>query len=220
MDNPLSSLADLVYNTSIALFKVFLTTSHPIVIVSLIKEEESEKKWRDGQWELQEIGKEYWYVGVRLDDSWRNGCFMIRVLFAWWVWLFGLVEWGGEGAARDCQEWRVKWMDLNSRRRDKYCMLCMECEEGGVDGGCVCAWFVFYGLRCFLCESIVRRVSALGLFWNDPFQTTHSKNWNHSHSLHTKRWTAVKGTTLEQTRNLFVQLCTCFFCVGVIFSVA
>ena len=49
MNNPLSSLADLVYNTSIALFKVFLTTSHPIVIVSLIKEEESEKKWRDGQ---------------------------------------------------------------------------------------------------------------------------------------------------------------------------
>ena len=24
-------------------------------------------------------------------------------------------------------------MDLNSRRRDKYCMLCMECEEGVVD---------------------------------------------------------------------------------------
>ena len=41
MDNPLSSLADLVYNTSIALFKVFLTTSHPIVIVSLIKKTES-----------------------------------------------------------------------------------------------------------------------------------------------------------------------------------
>lgn len=41
MDNPLSSLADLVYNTSIALFKVFLTTSHPIVIVSFIKKTES-----------------------------------------------------------------------------------------------------------------------------------------------------------------------------------
>ena len=46
MNNPLSSLVGLLY---IALFKVFLTTSHPIVIVSLIKEEESEKKWRDGQ---------------------------------------------------------------------------------------------------------------------------------------------------------------------------
>ena len=45
MNNPLSSLADLLY---IALFKVFLTTFHPIVIVSFIKEEESEKKWRDG----------------------------------------------------------------------------------------------------------------------------------------------------------------------------
>lgn len=130
MNNPLSSLAGLLY---IALFKVFLTTFHPIIIVSLIKKKESGNGQRDGQWELQEIGKEYWYVGVRLDDSWRNGCFMIRALFAWWVWLFGLVEWGGEGAARDCQEWRVKWMDLNSRRRDKYCMLCMECEEGVVD---------------------------------------------------------------------------------------
>ena len=85
MDNPLSSLADLVYNTSIALFKVFLTTSHPIVIVSLIKEEESEKIWRDGQWELQEIGRNYWCVGVSLDDSWMNGCFVMRGVFAWWM---------------------------------------------------------------------------------------------------------------------------------------
>ena len=49
MDNPLSSLADLVYNTSIALFKVFLTTFHPIVIVSLIKKKESGNGQRDGQ---------------------------------------------------------------------------------------------------------------------------------------------------------------------------
>ena len=41
MDNPLSSLANLLHNTSIALFKVFLTTSHPIVIVSFIKKTES-----------------------------------------------------------------------------------------------------------------------------------------------------------------------------------
>ena len=46
MNNPLSSLAGLLY---IALFKVFLTTSHPIVIVSFMKEEESENGQRDGQ---------------------------------------------------------------------------------------------------------------------------------------------------------------------------
>ena len=49
MDNPLSSLADLLYIPLIALFKVFLTTSHPIVIVSFMKEEESENGQRDGQ---------------------------------------------------------------------------------------------------------------------------------------------------------------------------
>ena len=41
MNNPLSSFADLLYNTLIVLFNVFLTISHPIVIVSFIKEEES-----------------------------------------------------------------------------------------------------------------------------------------------------------------------------------
>ena len=49
MNNPLSSLADLLYIALIALFKVFLTTSHPIVIVSFMKEEESENGQRDGQ---------------------------------------------------------------------------------------------------------------------------------------------------------------------------
>ena len=49
MDNPLSSLADLLYIALIALFKVFLTTSHPIVIVSLIKKKESGNGQRDGQ---------------------------------------------------------------------------------------------------------------------------------------------------------------------------
>ena len=49
MNNPLSSLADLLHNTLIALFKVFLTTSHPIVIVSLIKKKESGNGQRDGQ---------------------------------------------------------------------------------------------------------------------------------------------------------------------------
>lgn len=46
MNNPLSSLADLLHNTSIALLEVFLTTPHHIVIVSFMKEEESEKGWR------------------------------------------------------------------------------------------------------------------------------------------------------------------------------
>ena len=46
MNNPLSSLADLLY---IALFKVFLTTFHPIIIVSLIKKKESGNGQRDGQ---------------------------------------------------------------------------------------------------------------------------------------------------------------------------
>ena len=46
MNNPLSSLVGLLY---IALFKVFLTTSHPIVIVSLIKKKESGNGQRDGQ---------------------------------------------------------------------------------------------------------------------------------------------------------------------------
>ena len=46
MNNPLSSVADLLHNTSIALFEVFLTTPHHIVIVSFMKEEESEKGWR------------------------------------------------------------------------------------------------------------------------------------------------------------------------------
>ncbi len=41
MNNPLSSLADLLHNTSIVLLEVFLTTSHPIVIVSFIKKKES-----------------------------------------------------------------------------------------------------------------------------------------------------------------------------------
>ena len=41
MNNPLSSLANLLYNTSVALLEVLLTTSHPIVIVSLIKKKES-----------------------------------------------------------------------------------------------------------------------------------------------------------------------------------
>ena len=48
MNNPLSSLADLLHNTSIALIEVFLMTSHPIVIVSFMKEEESENEWRNG----------------------------------------------------------------------------------------------------------------------------------------------------------------------------
>ena len=46
MNNPLSSLADLLHNTSIALFEVFLTTPHHIVIVSFMKEEEFESGWR------------------------------------------------------------------------------------------------------------------------------------------------------------------------------
>ena len=46
MNNPLSSLADLLHNTSIALLEVFLTAPHHIVIVSFMKEEESEKGWR------------------------------------------------------------------------------------------------------------------------------------------------------------------------------
>ena len=46
MNNPLSSLADLFHNTSIALFEVFLTTPHHIVIVSFMKMEEFEKGWR------------------------------------------------------------------------------------------------------------------------------------------------------------------------------
>ena len=48
MNNPLSSLADLLHNTLIALFEVFLTTPHHIDIVSFMKEEESEKGWRGG----------------------------------------------------------------------------------------------------------------------------------------------------------------------------
>ena len=48
MNNPLSSLADLLHNTLITLLEVFLTTPHHIVIVSFMKEEESEKGWRDG----------------------------------------------------------------------------------------------------------------------------------------------------------------------------
>ena len=49
MNNPLSSLTDLLYNMLIVLLAVFLTTSHPIVIVSFMKEEESENGQRDGQ---------------------------------------------------------------------------------------------------------------------------------------------------------------------------
>ena len=41
MNDPLSSLADLLHNTLIALLEVFLTTSHPIAIVSFIKRKES-----------------------------------------------------------------------------------------------------------------------------------------------------------------------------------
>ena len=41
MNNPLSSLTDLLYNMLIVLLAVFLTTSHPIVIVSFIKKKES-----------------------------------------------------------------------------------------------------------------------------------------------------------------------------------
>ena len=48
MNNPLSSLADLLHNTSIALSEVFLTAPHHIVIVSFMKEEESDNGWRDG----------------------------------------------------------------------------------------------------------------------------------------------------------------------------
>ena len=48
MNNPLSSLADLLHNTSIALLEVFLTTPHHIVIVSFMKMEEFEKGWRSG----------------------------------------------------------------------------------------------------------------------------------------------------------------------------
>ena len=48
MNNPLSSLADLLHNTSIALSEVFLTTPHHIVIVSFMKMEEFEKGWRSG----------------------------------------------------------------------------------------------------------------------------------------------------------------------------
>ena len=48
MNNPLSSLADLLHNTSIALLEVFLTAPHHIVIVSFMKMEESEKGWRGG----------------------------------------------------------------------------------------------------------------------------------------------------------------------------
>lgn len=46
MNNPLSFLADLLHDTSIALFEVFLTTPHHIVIVSFMKEKEFEKGWR------------------------------------------------------------------------------------------------------------------------------------------------------------------------------
>ena len=42
MNNPLSSLADLLHNTLIVLLEVFLTTPHPIAIVSFMKEEEPE----------------------------------------------------------------------------------------------------------------------------------------------------------------------------------
>lgn len=48
-------------------------------------------------------------------------------------WLNGVVEWGGEGVVCDCQRRGVKWMNLKVRRRDEYWVLCMECEEGGVD---------------------------------------------------------------------------------------
>ena len=46
MSKLLSSLANLLHNTLITLFEVFLTTPHHIVIVSFMKEEESEKGWR------------------------------------------------------------------------------------------------------------------------------------------------------------------------------
>ena len=37
------------------------------------------------------IGMEYWGVGVRVGDSWMNGCFVMRALFGW----IEVVEWGG-----------------------------------------------------------------------------------------------------------------------------
>ena len=34
--------------------------------------------------------------------------------------LNGMVEWGIDGVACDCQRRGVKWMDLKSKRRDEY----------------------------------------------------------------------------------------------------
>ena len=48
MSKLLSSLANLLHNTLITLFEVFLTTPYHIVIVSFMKEKEFEKGWRGG----------------------------------------------------------------------------------------------------------------------------------------------------------------------------
>ena len=34
---------------------------------------------------------EYWDVGVRVGDSWMNGCFVLCAFFGW----IEVVEWGG-----------------------------------------------------------------------------------------------------------------------------
>ena len=41
--------------------------------------------------ESERLRREYWGIGVRVDDSWMNGCFVMRALFSW----IEVVDWGG-----------------------------------------------------------------------------------------------------------------------------
>ena len=59
---------------------------------------------------------EYWDVGVRVGDSWMNGCFVLCAFFGW----IEVVEWGIDGVVCDCQRRGVKWMDLNLMKRGEY----------------------------------------------------------------------------------------------------
>ena len=82
------------------------------MFVSFMKEEESEKGWRDREWGEWEIGRQYWDDGVRVGDSWMNRCFVMRVLFDW----IEVVDWNGWMGNR----WSGLWLSEMDSEMDGF----------------------------------------------------------------------------------------------------